>query len=127
MTVIGDVMLDGWWHGTIDRLCREAPAPVVEVDQRLFVPGGAGNTAMNLAAMGAQVRLAGLIGTDFAGRRLRSLLTEADIDTSGLIEHSASPPRRNTASSAVISSSCGWTSPPPTRRLRRSWAGCFRS
>ena len=87
VTVVGDVMLDGWWSGTIDRLCREAPAPVVEVTRRTFVPGGAANTAMNLAAMGAQVRLAGLIGADFAGRRLRSLLTEAGIDISALIEH----------------------------------------
>jgi bifunctional ADP-heptose synthase (sugar kinase/adenylyltransferase) len=62
ITVIGDVMLDGWWSGSIDRLCREAPAPVLEIGQRRFSPGGAANTAMNLTALGAKVRLAGVTG-----------------------------------------------------------------
>ncbi len=72
--VIGDVMLDGWWSGTIERLCREAPAPVVDVDTREFAPGGAANTAMNLAALGARVSVAGIIGTDDAGADLRRQL-----------------------------------------------------
>ncbi len=67
MLVIGDVMLDGWWSGSIERLCREAPAPVVDITSREFAPGGAANTAMNLAALGARVSVAGIIGTDDAG------------------------------------------------------------
>ncbi|MFD1214836.1 D-glycero-beta-D-manno-heptose 1-phosphate adenylyltransferase, partial [Arthrobacter sp. GCM10027362] len=66
VTVVGDVMLDGWWTGLIERFCREAPAPVVELTGREYAPGGAANTAMNLAALGARVRLDGLAGDDDA-------------------------------------------------------------
>ena len=74
IAVIGDVMLDGWWSGSIERLCREAPAPVVEIQQRRFAPGGAANTAMNLAALGAKVGLAGIAGRDEAADELRRAL-----------------------------------------------------
>lgn len=87
ITVIGDVMLDGWWSGTIERLCREAPAPVVEVATRDFAPGGAANTAMNLAALGARVSVAGIIGTDDAGNTLRRKLQDAGIDVRHLHTH----------------------------------------
>lgn len=87
ITVIGDVMLDGWWSGTIERLCREAPAPVVDVASRDFVPGGAANTAMNLAALGARVAVAGIIGTDDAGTTLRRKLQDAGIDVRHLHTH----------------------------------------
>ena len=63
VAVIGDVMLDGWWSGVTERFCREAPAPVVDLQQKQYAPGGAANTAMNLQALGARVRLAGLTGT----------------------------------------------------------------
>ena len=85
VVVVGDVMLDRWWVGTSSRLTREAPAPVVEVQRRHDVPGGAANTAMNLAALGADVRLVGLVGTDEAGRTLRDLLQAAGVEISGLI------------------------------------------
>ncbi len=85
--VIGDLMLDGWWSGSIERLCREAPAPVVDVHTRESVPGGAANTAMNLAALGARVSVAGIIGTDDAGVDLRSQLVAAGIDVSHLHSH----------------------------------------
>ncbi|MEC5189880.1 MULTISPECIES: D-glycero-beta-D-manno-heptose 1-phosphate adenylyltransferase [unclassified Arthrobacter] len=81
ITVVGDVMLDGWWSGSIDRLCREAPAPVVEVADRSFAPGGAANTAMNLAALGAKVRLAGITGQDEAAAELLRQLADAGVDT----------------------------------------------
>lgn len=87
VTVVGDVMLDGWWNGTIERFCREAPAPVVDIRRRDYAPGGAANTAMNLAALGARVRIVGLTGTDDAGERLRALLAAAGVDTSGLLQH----------------------------------------
>ena len=87
VTVIGDVMLDGWWSGSIDRLCREAPAPVVDISRRMSAPGGAANTAMNLAALGAKVRVAGLIGCDDAGMELRRQLRAAGVNTSHLHEH----------------------------------------
>ncbi|MGK9221270.1 D-glycero-beta-D-manno-heptose 1-phosphate adenylyltransferase [Microbacterium sp. SA156] len=84
VTVIGDFLLDGWWSGGISRLAREAPAPVVEVAERAWAPGGAANTAMNLAALGARVSAVGLIGTDHAGRLLRERLAAAGIDTARL-------------------------------------------
>jgi D-beta-D-heptose 7-phosphate kinase/D-beta-D-heptose 1-phosphate adenosyltransferase len=89
ITVIGDVMLDGWWSGTIERLCREAPAPGVDVATRDFAPGGAANTAMNLAALGARVAVAGIIGTDDAGTTLRRKLQDAGIDVRHLHTHPA--------------------------------------
>ncbi|MGX1162639.1 rfaE bifunctional protein kinase chain/domain/rfaE bifunctional protein nucleotidyltransferase chain/domain [Arthrobacter sp. SLBN-100] len=85
--VIGDLMLDGWWSGSIERLCREAPAPVVDIHVRESVPGGAANTAMNLAALGARVSVAGIIGTDDAGEDLRSQLVAAGIDVAYLHSH----------------------------------------
>lgn len=86
ITVVGDAMLDGWWSGTIERFCREAPAPVVDITRRDYAAGGAANTAMNLAALGARVRMCGLIGDDDAGRRLRGILDGAGVDTTDLVQ-----------------------------------------
>jgi rfaE bifunctional protein kinase chain/domain/rfaE bifunctional protein nucleotidyltransferase chain/domain len=85
VVVVGDVMLDRWWRGASGRLSREAPAPVVDLVDRTDAPGGAANTAMNLAALGARVRLVGAVGDDEAGERLRSILAEAGVDVSGLV------------------------------------------
>lgn len=90
VVVIGDVMLDGWWHGNIERFCREAPAPVVEVRSRGFAPGGAANTAMNAARMGGDVALVGLVGQDPAGTMLAGLLRDAGVSVDGLISHPGS-------------------------------------
>jgi D-beta-D-heptose 7-phosphate kinase/D-beta-D-heptose 1-phosphate adenosyltransferase len=87
VTVIGDSILDGWWDGTIERFCREAPAPVVQVQRRDFAPGGAANTAMNLAAMGAQVRFVSLVGEDSGGRTLLEQLKSAGVDVSHVVSH----------------------------------------
>ena len=84
VTVVGDLLLDGWWSGTTDRFCREAPAPVVDITHRGYAPGGAANTAMNLRALGAEVALAGLVGNDDAGTRLLGLLEAAGVDTTGV-------------------------------------------
>lgn len=80
IAVLGDLILDRWWSGPAERMSREAPAPVVRVTERVDVPGGAANTAMNLAALGAQVRLVGVVGDDDAGVRLLALLTAAGVD-----------------------------------------------
>ncbi|BDI23325.1 D-glycero-beta-D-manno-heptose 1-phosphate adenylyltransferase [Herbiconiux sp. L3-i23] len=85
VTVIGEPILDGWWHGRSDRIAREAPAPVVSVGDHVFVPGGAANTARNLAELGAQVRFVGAAGDDEAGRRLRDLLAADGIDVTHLL------------------------------------------
>ncbi|WP_298251420.1 PfkB family carbohydrate kinase [uncultured Arthrobacter sp.] len=86
VTVVGDAILDGWWSGTIERLCREAPAPVVDIRRRDYAAGGAANTAMNLAALGARVRMCGVIGADDAGDRLRAILEEAGVSTADLMQ-----------------------------------------
>lgn len=86
VTVVGDFLLDGWWSGRIERIAREAPAPVVELSERRESPGGAANTAMNLAALGARVRAVGVVGADGAGARLRGRLAEEGVDVSRLRE-----------------------------------------
>ncbi|MET1065386.1 MAG: D-glycero-beta-D-manno-heptose 1-phosphate adenylyltransferase [Arthrobacter sp.] len=85
VTVIGDAMLDGWWSGTTERICREAPAPVVDIGQRSFAPGGAANTAANLAALGAKVRLAAVVGCDEAGAELLRQLETAGVEATYVV------------------------------------------
>ncbi len=99
VTVVGDVMLDGWWRGSARRMTREAPVPVVEVERRDYAPGGAANTAVNLAALGARVRLVSVVGDDDAGRRLRALLAERGVDLAGLL---VVPGFRTTAKTRVV-------------------------
>ena len=83
--MVGDLILDGWWRGHSERLTREAPAPVVEVEERREAPGGAANTAMNLAALGTQVRLVGAVGADPAGVRLVRQLVAGGVGTDGVL------------------------------------------
>ncbi len=78
--VIGDVMLDRYWHGTTSRISPEAPVPVVQVDRIEDRPGGAGNVALNIAALGAQVSLFGLTGQDEAASALSNRLSAAQVD-----------------------------------------------
>ena len=69
--VIGDVMLDRFWHGSATRMSPEAPVPVVNVDEVDDRPGGAGNVAVNLAALGVSSTLSGLAGDDEHANVLR--------------------------------------------------------
>jgi len=77
--VIGDVMLDRYWHGATSRISPEAPVPVVQVNQIEDRPGGAGNVALNIAALGAQASLFGLTGADEAAIALASRLGAAQV------------------------------------------------
>ena len=77
--VVGDVMLDRYWFGEVERISPEAPVPVVHVAKREDRLGGAANVARNVAALGAQVTLVGLVGQDEAATRVKTLLTEAGI------------------------------------------------
>lgn len=79
--VVGDVMLDRYWHGTSSRISPEAPVPVVKVEQTEDRPGGGANVALNMAALGANVSLAGVIGDDTEGQILERSLRGAGIDT----------------------------------------------
>ena len=78
--VVGDVMIDGYLEGDVGRTSPEAPVPVVLSKTTRQVAGGAANVANNLRALGANVRLAGLIGDDSEGMRLRELLDESGIE-----------------------------------------------
>jgi len=77
--IVGDVMLDRYWFGEVSRISPEAPVPVVKVGRSEERPGGAANVARNCAALGAQVTLLSVIGTDDAGRALAALLQDAGI------------------------------------------------
>ena len=78
--VVGDLMLDQYWHGSTSRVSPEAPVPIVHVDHRESRPGGAGNVALNLAALGVQVTLLGYCGQDDAADTLTTALTKAGVD-----------------------------------------------
>lgn len=77
--VVGDVMLDRYWFGEVERISPEAPVPVVHVVRREDRLGGAANVARNAAALGAQVTLAGIVGKDEAGREIHDMLLQAGI------------------------------------------------
>lgn len=68
--VVGDVMLDRYWGGSTGRISPEAPVPVVRINQIEDRPGGAANVALNIAALGGSVQLAGIVGTDEAAAAL---------------------------------------------------------
>jgi D-beta-D-heptose 7-phosphate kinase/D-beta-D-heptose 1-phosphate adenosyltransferase len=77
--VVGEAMLDRYLHGVTDRLCREAPVPIVDVGQCVEAPGGAANTAVNARALGARVTLLSVIGADPEGAALRRTLARHDV------------------------------------------------
>ncbi|MSQ52960.1 MAG: D-glycero-beta-D-manno-heptose-7-phosphate kinase [Betaproteobacteria bacterium] len=71
---VGDVMLDRYWFGEVDRVSPEAPVPIVKIDRTDDRPGGAANVARNAAALGAHVTLLSVVGADQAGQRLAQLM-----------------------------------------------------
>ena len=79
VAVIGDVMLDRYWYGSTDRISPEAPVPVVHINDSQERAGGAGNVALNLAALGCHVRIMGMIGNDDIGDRLEFKLQEQGV------------------------------------------------
>jgi rfaE bifunctional protein kinase chain/domain len=83
--VIGDLFLDEYIVGRATRLSREAPIPVLEFIQRFHVPGGAGNPAHNLRALGGYATVVGLRGNDEAGDTLLAELQRAGIDPAGVV------------------------------------------
>ena len=79
LLVIGDVMLDRYWHGAASRISPEAPVPVVQVGTQEDRPGGAGNVALNIAALGSAATLIGVVGKDDNAQDLESRLTAAGV------------------------------------------------
>jgi rfaE bifunctional protein kinase chain/domain len=99
LAVIGDLMLDVYEYGLVSRLSPEAPVPVVRMERRLSLPGGAANAARNARACGASVVLFGLVGDDPAGREVRGLLKQDGIDVSGIF---SDPDRPTTEKKRIV-------------------------
>jgi rfaE bifunctional protein kinase chain/domain len=83
--VIGDAVLDEYVIGRAERLSREAPIPVLEVQERRAIPGGAANPAVNAAALGARAALLTVVGADEQAARLREALGARGVETGGLV------------------------------------------
>jgi D-glycero-beta-D-manno-heptose-7-phosphate kinase len=99
VVVLGDMVLDRFWHGDVQRVSREAPVPIVRLSGVDLVPGCAANTVSNLAALGAEAVPVGVVGTDPEGDALAALFAQGGIRTDGLVRE-----RR-------------WTTPTKTRIL----------
>ncbi|MGA0555794.1 bifunctional heptose 7-phosphate kinase/heptose 1-phosphate adenyltransferase [Larkinella sp. VNQ87] len=87
--IIGDVMLDSYVWGRVDRISPEAPVPVVTVQRRELRLGGAGNVILNVQSLGAEAIVCSVIGTDEPGDRLVGQLTERGLNCDGLIRSDA--------------------------------------
>ena len=82
--IVGDLMLDHFLIGRVDRISPEAPVPVVQFDHESFRLGGAANVAHNVAALGGSVEIAGVVGNDAEGTRLLADLRRVGIGTAGV-------------------------------------------
>jgi D-beta-D-heptose 7-phosphate kinase/D-beta-D-heptose 1-phosphate adenosyltransferase len=89
--VVGDLMLDEFVWGKVSRISPEAPVPVVWVQSESVMPGGASNVANNIRALGGQVRMAGVIGTDRWGNLLLDELEQRGVDARAVVRSSARP------------------------------------
>ena len=89
--VIGDVMLDEFVFGAVQRISPEAPVPIVEIIGRRFATGGAANVAANVAALGASAALGGITGDDDAGENFRRLLELTGVASSAVLCDAARP------------------------------------
>ncbi len=99
VVVIGDTIADQFIYGEISRVSREAPVFILRHEHTETAPGGAGNCAANLAALGANVSLVSVIGKDEPGQILSRKLNEAGVDCSGVLE---SAERRTTTKVRVL-------------------------
>ncbi len=97
--IIGDVMLDTYLSGQVDRISPEAPVPIVNLSKKEYRPGGAANVALNVKALGATPYLCSIIGEDAAGEKLAALLPDQGISTKYL---QRSKYRRTTVKTRII-------------------------
>ena len=96
LLVVGDLVLDGYVFGDVDRVSPEAPVPVVQVVEETEVLGGAANVVRNIAALGGTASFCSAVGTDEAGRRAADLLSELGVDPAGLVSVEGRPTTRKT-------------------------------
>ena len=102
LLVMGDVVLDEYLWGEVERISPEAPVPVVHVRDETTVLGGAANAARNVVALGGAADCCAIVGDDIAGRRVLELLKDLGIDPDGLVQD---PSRPTTRKSRVIARS----------------------
>ena len=88
LVVVGDVLLDRYVEGRVDRISPEAPIQVLDVSERRELLGGAGFTARAAAVLGAEVLLVGVVGADTAGDRVREMAAEARLTWAGVVDAS---------------------------------------
>jgi rfaE bifunctional protein kinase chain/domain len=86
VAIIGDVMLDTYWWGNVERISPEAPVPVVALKKKELRVGGAANVALNSVSLGAQTTIISVVGKDDDGKELLKLLEENQINTSHIIQ-----------------------------------------
>jgi D-beta-D-heptose 7-phosphate kinase/D-beta-D-heptose 1-phosphate adenosyltransferase len=91
LVVVGDLMLDAYVWGSVERISPEAPVPVVTVAREEVTLGGAANVAKNLAVLGAQVSVAGVVGAGPQGRQLRDELAKLGVDVSAVVREPGRP------------------------------------
>jgi len=101
LLVVGDLMLDEYLWGDVDRISPEAPVQVVSIKNEGYALGGAGNVVNNAVALGANVSVAGVIGTGRNGQLLRDKFNELGVDTEGIVEE---PHRLTTQKTRIIAS-----------------------
>jgi rfaE bifunctional protein kinase chain/domain len=97
--VIGDLMLDAYYYGKVERISPEAPVPVVSVYRKEMRLGGAANVALNIKALGATPLLTGIIGDDIGANMFTNLVNEAGISMAGIVSEKN---RRTTSKSRII-------------------------
>lgn len=102
IAVVGDLMLDAYTWGKVNRISPEAPVPVVQVTRRSCCLGGAANVIRNIVSLGASAAAFGVVGSDIHGEKLRELLAESGIDSAGVL---TDPSRPTTFKERIIAGS----------------------
>jgi D-beta-D-heptose 7-phosphate kinase/D-beta-D-heptose 1-phosphate adenosyltransferase len=97
--VVGDLMLDRYFWGVVERISPEGPVPVVRLDHKTHAAGGAANVAANLSGLGCKVSVVGLLGADEDGRQLLDLLQTFDIETTAIL---STPDRPTTCKTRIL-------------------------
>lgn len=98
--VIGDLMIDAYSWGKVNRISPEAPVPIVNITKREHRLGGAGNVALNLISLGAKTTLCSVVGKDYSGGQILDLMQEKKLNTNGIL---SSARRRTTIKERIIS------------------------
>src|SRR4051812_283137 len=133
VVVAGDLIADEFIYGEIARVSREAPVLILNYDSTEVVPGGAGNAAANVAALGGSARAMGQTGRDEAGLRLLAALRQRKVDVTQVLRPASTGrrPRHASSPAAFIRRSSRWCasiarrgSPPTSGRARPSRRAC---